>query len=305
MIFEKLKPVVEALPENAKPAADLRMSVAGECQRKLEYQTLLGPKAIDVTSFLRMETGSYLGKMMADLCMMAMPKDFINPERELRLVTPAGTEIIGHQDAEVLSLDATLDFKWVSDSTFQMLKNQNAPLDTNVSQINLYSMANGHKYNLLVYINRETYEFLEFYFEADPLFAASILHKIDMVNENRKAKTLSPRQYTDKSDSPCWYCPYKEECYTGFAQEIEKMAEAVSVSDPQARDLAMTSFNARRQRLAYEKEEENSRTKLGALLHGLGIKQASITPDERGVAFSVDIKAGKKDNLICTVREKA
>lgn len=300
-MIEAFKEYVLALPDNKAPAHDLRMSVAGECPRKLEYQALEGSAPIGFDSFMRMESGVWLGRMMAHWFDRAFPGNFVNQEMEVKLLTPKGREIVGHIDGEVKSVDAVLDFKWVSSNSFQMITDQGKPLDANIDQIALYTEALKKSASILIYINRESPGLIApFMFGHDSTHAANILARLDSVIDNREAKKISDRPYHDKSESPCWYCPYKDKCYEGFSGEIQAYKIEELVHD-EAFKLAKQAVLSRTLRLIYEKTEEDMRSGLGSLLNGMQIKQATLVNGTEKLSASLTV--GKKDNLITTVRE--
>lgn len=297
MLIEKIKAHVESLPENLSPEKEIRMSLAGDCPRKLEYDALRGASPVDFKQAIRMLSGHHLHDMMRSLVAAAFGDDVHLVETEVEVMTPKGRRVPGHPDGAIKSLDAVFEFKSVSDVTFQMIENQGQPLPQHLVQANLYAMAIGSEWVLIVYMSRD-FEFKEFMFEFDPILAQMTLDRLDRVIDNRESKTLSTRPHNDKTQSPCWYCPHKDPCYEGFESQVSGF-RIEEIQDPEIIDLAVHAQKHRATRLAAEKLEGAAREVLGKKLFPLGIKKAQIKEPK----LSIELSVGKNQNLITTVKE--
>ena len=300
MILEKLKAYATALPENTTPKFEFRMSSAGDCVRKLDYDLQVGQRAIDAKSFFRMSLGTASHNFLRELVSGAFGEDFYDAEKEIKVETQ-GLPILGHSDGRIKSLKATLEIKSVSDSTFTMVNNENKPIDAHIDQSNIYAKVQGDENVLILYANRDSGEMCEFMFPSSEELFKATLNKFLTVQRNGAAGIISPRPFMDATQSPCWFCSWKEKCYEGFEKEVGgfKVAE---VMDAMVIADARRVLNYRNDRLIATKLEDSLKESVGAYMHSLGLNQAKMS-DPNGNMECV-ISVGKNNNLLTSIKEK-
>lgn len=299
MIIQKVNDFISQLPENKTPVAELRMSSAGECERKLDYEHQQGPRPIGFQNFMRMETGTYIHDMMRDIVSRSLGEDFYDCERDIALTSRGGIVIPGHPDGRVRSLKATVEFKSCSDSTFAMVSKQNRPLDQHIEQGNIYAFTLKDEWVLIVYYNKDSGLFREFMFETDPEMAERTIAKFDRVAERKKTGVLSPRTYTDMTEAPCFYCPFKEDCYADFRNQVASGNTAEGLEELSG--ILDQACLSREIRLMNEKQEDLIKKEVGKQLHSKGINSALIKL-KNGKA-RVNLTVGKNNNLLVAIKE--
>jgi hypothetical protein len=298
-----MREFVESMPENKTPAVEIRMSSAGDCARKLEYDYAVGPGPISLESYLRMEIGTMVHATLTSLFAVAYGDSFHSVDRNLTLTTPKGLIVPGHPDG-VLELDdkkILIEFKSCSDATFQKISNENKPLDAHLEQATCYALAMDLKWCSVIYMNRESVEFRPFVFETVNEIAHAVLDKFDRVHENSKTKTIGSRPYSDMSDSPCWYCHHKAECYKDFKAEISGNPKKI-LDDTFLWAMARDADAARTTRLQSDKIEQELRAKLGDILNRS--HQVSEAVLKGSPSYGVKLAVGKNNNLLTTIKEE-
>jgi hypothetical protein len=302
MLLEKLRSHVESLPENNAPKFELRMSSAGECPRKLDYDIQVGPGQTDFKAFMRMSLGTAAHTFLQVVIKETLQDDFHGAEKECVFFL-GSIPVVGHPDGQISSLKATLELKSVSDNTFRMIKNQNIPLPQHIDQANLYASVVGDQNVLIVYINRDTGDMEEFMFPTDEALARAIKSKFMGVLERSDKKELHKRPYADASEAPCWYCPHVTRCYEGFSAEVEARGTA-KVSHPDLVQNVRSAIIHRNTRLVSEKLEEAMKEYIGKEMANLDLKHALIaTSEDAEPEAKVIVTVGKKNNTLVTVKE--
>jgi hypothetical protein len=166
-------------------------------------------------------------------------------------------------------------------------------------QANLYAHVLGHKNILFHYFNKNNSESLFLTAPYSPELASSTIAKFNQVKVNQVRGVISDRPYTDPTASPCWFCKYKDECYSGYRAEVLNMK--IVELDTQTDALLLADIDGvwrlRATRLETEKEEDKLRTIVSSMLLKRGINSAKIG------SFSIDIKLGSKNNPIATIKK--
>lgn len=304
MVLEKLKSYAENLPENLSPKFEFRMSAAGDCVRKLDYDYQVGSRSIDSKSFFRMSLGHASHSFLRELVSGAFGEDFYHAENEIKVALPSGQVVKGHPDGRILSLKATLEIKSVSDSTFTMIKNDNKPIDAHETQTNTYAAAQGDENCVILYANRDSGEMYEFMFPASEQLYQHALLKFKTVEKNKAEGKISPRPYSNAQESPCWFCPWVKQCYEGFDREVGAFKAEVfdSVRNPVLVDHAIRAVKYRTDRLVATKLEDTLKEIVGKILHSSQIKEAEII-HEKGI-IDATITVGKNNNLLTSLKER-
>lgn len=260
------KHVVES-PNNNR-GFELRMSAAGDCVRKLEYDSQLGREVPNAASAFRMGMGEPIHAMWRELLGGLYPNDFEFAEDEVQVDFEVDGEKIvvpGHADGTLRFLDAVVEVKGTSDSTFHLVKNSMKPLPAHMEQANVYAYAHSKKGILFIYQNRDSGEYLLLLELFSELLLMSTIEKWSTVVRNRKRFNasgelkLSERPYQDATCSPCFFCSWKNDCYVGYAESVAKMG-AAEAKDPEILSLSSRYALARRGKLDNEKFEETAKT---------------------------------------------
>lgn len=291
-------------PDLHQPFA-LRMSLAGDCPRKIDYSFQRPKEAVGLDSALRFSMGHGVHHQWSELIHGLFGDDCILAEAEISLdmvVDGETIKLIGHPDFFLKSLGLVGEVKSVSDSTYTMIINKNAPLDAYVDQGSLYCMAisktapvNGI---LFIVVNRDSGAFKLFIENFDSARAISVLHKFEQALRNKKSGTIGPRPYVDMTDSPCWYCRFKIECYEGFKDAVTGMATKVN-TDSVFTVLARTYADDRRRKLLYEKHEAN--VKRDIAIYMVDNEVNKLTVDQVG---TVELKIGVNNNALVGLKEE-
>ena len=304
MIIDRLKAYANSMPENTHPKSEFRMSSAGDCPRKLDYEFQLGAKPIDSKSYFRMSLGHASHNFLRDLLSNCLGSDFHSAEEEIKAILPSGQVITGHPDGRIESLNTTLEIKSVSDSTFTMIQNDNKPIDAHIDQANMYAAVQRDENVLILYANRDSGEMTEFMFPTSPELFARSFEKFKSVEENKKAGVIRPRPYSNAQESPCWFCPWKDKCYEGFEKEVSQFK--TEVFDGERNQLivntSIAAIKYRTDRLVASKLEEEAKQYVGKFLYDSQINKAEIR-HANGI-IDVNISVGKNNNLLPNLKER-
>ena len=300
-MLETIKNYVENLPDNKAHAVEMRMSLAGECPRRLEYDKAVGPAPITLQSYLRMESGRKIHEVMTEIFRGAYGDKFHSVDKDISY-TVAGKAIPGHPDGVLeQSLPTVVEFKSCSDHTYQMISGENKPLDQHIEQAALYGVAMGLQWATIVYLNRQSCELMVFSFTDLKSIVDAIIPRIERVLKNWETNTIGPRPHHDKTESPCWFCGHKELCYEGFKSEISG-AGVATLDDALLYAKTREAWANRTSRLLAEKMEATLKSELGALIYGQHkLKQVTLSGTP---SYYVELKAGTKDNLLVTIKEE-
>lgn len=295
MIVERIKSYVEQLPEVTSKVAEIRMSMAGDCARKVTMDFVHGVPAIDFQNYMRMESGHALHEMFHGLMRSAFGEDYAE-EIECKLVA-SDYEIIGHCDGVVRSLDCVVEFKSVSDSTFMMIKKMGKPLDQHIAQANLYAFGLNRPNILIVYFNKDNGIFEEFFFERDENLRDEVFKKVQRIMASVRERKTLPREYNDATESPCWYCPHVDKCYEGYKESVESLASK-DIEDTEFQSIALMAASHRKSRLESEKREAATKAAVGdAMLNKFKVNQTRVGD------FRFIVKVGKNNNMIVDIKE--
>lgn len=300
MIADRLIESIKDTPGYEARPFEFRMSASGECVRKIEQQIVQGIRANDPVSILRMESGHALHKMIQDMVSKALGTDFHSAEKEVEFTTIEGVKVSGHPDGVIDSLDAVLEIKTVSSATFAKIVKESKPLDQHIEQTNSYAMVMCRANCLILYFDRDSCEFKEFYFDADPDLYSQTKSKFDQAKRNATSGNLSPRPYHDKTESPCWYCEFKDACYANFNSEINGLGSS-HCNDEEVKVSMFVANASRTVRLHNEKQEEEHKSILKKKMVDLGLKVATVLHEEK--KLKATLSPGKNSNLLIKIEE--
>jgi hypothetical protein len=263
----------------------------------MDYNISKGPKPFDTTQILRMDKGTSLHASWQEHLKEAWKGDYTMAEAEVEVRLKSGRKISGHIDGYIPSLNAVYELKTVADSTFVMVRNQDSPIPAHYEQGNLYAKAINADQILFHYYNTNSGESLYLLSPFSQAQADQTMDKFEEREEHMAKGTISDRPYHDPTGSPCWYCPYKEECYSGWAGEVNGMGAQEIDHKPLALAARMALVN-KEERLKYDKLEKAEKASIAKLmLQELELNKA-ITKNH-----TVTIKLGTKGNPLVTVKE--
>lgn len=288
-----------SLPDYSDNTFKFRISMAGDCIRLMDYNNQQGRRPFGIDQALRLHTGTYLHRMWQDIMLGAFGSDFVEPESQVE-IDCGEFKVEGHPDGILKSLNAIWEFKTVSDHSFEMVKNAGTAMSQHYEQGNLYAHAKGLSSILFHYFNKNTSESLFLMAPYSKELAEHSISKMKKVYENKKTGVMSDRPYTDPTNSPCWYCPYKDDCYKDYKTEIAGMASVALPKEHEKElyDSVSGYWLLRSNRLAAEKGEAKLRELIVDRLVKRGLNNVSIG------TFTIDIKVGKNNNPICNIKNK-
>lgn len=303
MLIQKLEQYITNLPDSIKPNADLRVSNAGECPRKLDYMLVNGRKSLTMTDYLRMASGTALHTMLQDLIKGALGDAFTGMEEEVELCTRHGFRLPGHPDGIIQFLEKlVLEIKTVSANSYEKIKNT-GPFQQHKIQAGLYAEALEIDKVLILYYCKDNSEFLEFELEVDRLGVQNALDSIDERRSNYNIKRIADRPYIDKTASPCFYCDFKEECYKGFASEVKSLSEA-ELKDEKMWAECMNALKHRQTRLISAQLEDSLKERVGKEIYlNKMLNSATVSSEFENKKYLVKLKVGKNDNLLTEIKE--
>ena len=299
--IEKIAQTIKGLPEN-EWTFEYRMSAGGECQRKMEFDQIRGITQPDISVMIKTMSGTYLHEMWQHIMVAALGDDFQSAESEVELEFPTKDgmkKVMGHPDGVIGSLGAIWELKTVTDATFQMIGNNDDPIQAHYEQANLYAHALGLDKIWFQYFNRNSGASMYIMRPASIDLAVLTLKKFGNVYDNVKAGVVSPRTYTNPEDSPCWFCSHKEHCYEGYEKEVGDMT-SVSLDTSKFEELyrdAKFYWHNRKERLDAEKREAEFRKRIGEQMIRMGHNGVTIGE------YAATLKLGKNKNPIVTVKE--
>lgn len=276
----------------------VRASSAGECRRLIEYHLRDGVSAPTYEQAIRMMVGTKLHEMWQEILSHALGEDFHSFEEELE-VERDGIKFSGHPDGEIESLDAIYELKTVGNNTFDMVVNQDGPIQMHVEQSNVYAIAKGRSNIIIHYFNKNSGESFYCVFDSSQSLFDLTIKKFKEAFENNKASLIGPRPYSDPSNSPCWFCSKKSICYEGFEAEVKSMGDAtLSVEEHSwLHDVVIACDESRDARLKCDKKEKEAKAEIGDYLS----RQLKINKAKIG-NYLIDIKLGSKQNLLINIK---
>lgn len=273
-----------------------RMSNAGMCQRLMDYSIQRGVKPFDSKQIMRMEKGQWLHDMWQKHLADMMGEDFCDAEKELTFSLNSGRVITGHIDGYIKSLDALYELKTVADSTFIMVNNQDKPIQSHYEQASTYAAVYGAKNILFHYYNTNSGDSTFFLTPCSSDALGSAKDKFEAAEENEKSGVISIRPYSDPTESPCWYCSYKDECYKTWEGEVKSYG-ASKVLDKGFASSVSNCDSMRTIRLDADKSEKKLKKEISEFMVAMEIKDASVE------GYTVNLKLGAKGNPLITIKE--
>lgn len=236
-------------------SVELRMSAAGDCPRLLDYKLQQGRAETNLQSAMRLLTGEPIHAFYRDTLTDAFPGDYCMAEAELKLDIGLGPEIVGHCDGFIRSIGAAVEIKTVGQSTYTMVKGRGEPLQSHREQANLYAgCIENCSQVLFIYHNRDSGEYLTYLVPFSPDLFMFNKTKFRLARERQAAKQMFPRPFNDPTESPCFFCAFKDDCYRGFDSQVA--GGDTRVADGVLKSLATSFLDSRAARLAMEKAEE-------------------------------------------------
>lgn len=297
-LTKKINDFVVSMPEMNR-GFEIRMSTAGECVRKMDIEAQNGKPPVDAPTAFRLLTGEPIHQFWREILTRVFPDDYMYAEDELILdfeVDGVQVKVPGHLDGFIKSLNAVVEVKSVSESTFKMVKNQDHPLGSHYEQGNIYAEAIEAHSILFIYHNRNSGEYCLFLSPHSDAMAQGTITKWATVIRNRSAGVTSTRPYHDATGSPCFYCPHKISCYEGYTDQIKNMS-ATEIKDPKVTDMAQAYVFSRRMKLDHTKHEETVKAAIAAYMFENKFNDMRI-PD----VGAISLKAGKNNNPLISIK---
>lgn len=280
---------------------EFRMSMAGDCQRKMDYDLQLGKPKVEIDTAHRLLTGEPIHDYWRKLLEKVLPNDYMFAEDELELTFEVDGETIvvkGHMDGFIESLNAIVEVKSVGMTTFRLVAETNKwPLPAHYEQGNMYAETKGASQILYIYHHRDSGAYQCFLVPHSAQMAQATVAKWASVIQNKKKGVISDRPYHDASGSPCSYCHWRDKCYEGFAGEVQRF-KPQTTSDPTLKDIAVQYLATRRSRLEQEKSETQFKSELAEFLFEKQLNSLVI----EGIG-EVTMKVGRHNNPIINIKE--
>lgn len=298
LIQTKINQYLSSLPDYGPREYKLRMSGAGECPRLQDYLFRDGVGSVEPEHIMRMHTGTYLHTMWRDIKAGALGSDYYGCEEEIKMELN-GVDVLGHPDGIYRSLNAVDEFKSVSNSTYEMIRKNDVPIPAHYEQANTYAGVLGCTAMLIHYFNKDNGQSTFMYTPFNPILFDMTKIKFITRLENKERGVIEARPYSDQSASPCWYCPKKEECYSGFSSEVQSLPRATFNPETETELFRLVNETslARKTRLDCEKKETDNKLNISKLLLNLGVNACDIGQ------FSVELKIGKNNNPLIKIEE--
>ena len=289
------------------PDFKLRVSAAGDCPRLLDYKLQCGSKAASRSQALRMFKGSMLGKTIADKWYHISKGNCTDFEEEVIVHLDNDIDIKGHIDGFFKAENLVWELKSVSKETFEMVEKLQAPIEAHLEQGNLYADAKLAKGTLYQYYNSNNGQSIFFEIEYDKELADQTKDKLLQSLDNEMTKTIGDRPYVDPTESPCWFCPNKPECYEDYKDEFVSKMDAEFTPDDEGDSFEVLidecdiAQESRTLRLHHEKKEESAKQSIAEKLLKSDFKSARLKSNSRNVRIFV--KLGKNNNPLISIKE--
>lgn len=297
-LTKKINDFVVSMPEMNR-GFEIRMSTAGECVRKMDIEAQNGKPPVDAPTAFRLLTGEPIHQFWREILTRVFPGDYMYAEDELILdfeVDGVQIKVPGHLDGFIKSLNAVVEVKSVSESTFKMVKNQDHPLGSHYEQGNIYAETIVADLILFIYHNRNSGEYVLFLSPHSSAMAQNTVAKWATVIRNKLSGVVSVRPYHDATSSPCFFCPHRVSCYENYNDEISKMA-GTETSDGEFIDLAQAYVFSRRMKLDHTKLEDQVKTKISAWMFDKKLNDVRIAD-----VGAISLKAGKNNNPLVSIK---
>lgn len=200
------------------------MSSAGHCPRLLDYEFKYGKSSPDYGTAMRFQRGHNLHAMWQKIWETS---ELGFKDAELELTDEVSDEedkvrITGHPDGYFEHYDAIYELKCVALSTYILVSKRRSPLEQHLEQSNYYASVYGARNILFHYFNANNGESQFFLIEVDPdLFQKSRQKFLGRATNKRKG-VIAPRPYSDRTESPCWWCDHVVRCYEDQEEQVKK-----------------------------------------------------------------------------------
>lgn len=272
------------------------MSAAGDCPRLLDYKLQHGRKEADLLSAMRLLTGEPIHQFYREILAESFGDDYQMAEAEVTLDIELGPPIVGHCDGFINSLGYVVEVKTVGESTFTMVKNLGGPLPAHLAQANLYAFAiQGSKAILFIYHNRNSGEYLTYVVPKNADLFSQTMLKFKQARERQAQGVMIPRPYNDPTESPCFFCDNKQDCYKNFDQEI--VSGTTVRANEQMEKMAEDFMIARQLKLSSEKLADAAKDRM---IDSLIREKITVLCCE---SATFTIKPGKTGKPLMTVKE--
>lgn len=276
---------------------ELRMSAAGDCPRLLDYKLQNGRPEASLQSAMRLLTGEPIHDFYRGVFSSAF-SDFTMAESELALDLGLGDPVLGHCDGFIPSIGAVLEVKTVSESTFKMVKGSGEPLMSHRAQGNLYcGCIEGASQVLFLYHNRNSGEYLVYLVPFSATLFVETKAKFLAAREREAAGVMHDRPYQDPTESPCFFCDFKSQCYEGFDSQVASGNSQLAEGETAL--LSDGFITIRRNRLAMEKSEDHIKGRLMTTMIENKISRLIYNNS------TLEVRVGKTGKPLLTVKEQS
>lgn len=292
----KVRTYLKNLPENKNKDFELRMSNAGMCPRLIDYSLRDGVDEPDAQQSLRMSRGRAIHNMWQPMLHDIYGDGFKYSEQELQV--PIGEYVMtGHPDGYIEEYDALYELKSIGTNTYRMVENQDHPIPAHFEQANLYAHVLKASNCMIHYFDPGTCDSLWFLVPYSFEAAKRTIDKFEQAYERHEKGMMLKRPYVDPTESPCWFCYKKGDCYKGWGTEVDQMQESQAETQE---DLWMQDIHdTARRRLRHEKDEKVLKKQLAESM--LKREVSSIQAGN----YKASVKLGKNGNPLVKVDLKA
>lgn len=293
-IQQKIDHAVLSRPDMAQSSrVELRMSAVGDCPRLLDYKLQHGRSEASLASAMRLLTGEPIHEFYRRTLADAFGDDFQMAEAEISFDIGIGSPIVGHCDGLLNSLGYIVEVKTVGEATYSLVKTRGAPLSQHLDQGNFYCGSLNQKAILFIYHNRNSGEYLTYVVPFSKETFDRTVEKLRAAREREARKVMIDRPYHNPTESPCFYCDFKTECYKNFDGEIAsgdtRPAEGVLL------EKIRSFLSMRKERLAVSKAEDQAKSEIMSSM--IANKLKAVTAD----SFKLELSVGKNNNPLLKI----
>ena len=295
----RLHDYIAQRPDLQNTGFEFRASAAGDCPRLMDYQYQHGKKDVLKPQAERMLVGHAIHSMWQDMIREMYGDGFIGVEEEIKVPFDVDGEpyhITGHPDGVIAPLNSLYELKTCSDFTYQAVRRDDKPMESHWLQANFYAWALSLPMILFHYYNRNTGESLFFEVPSNAEVALGVVEKFKVRIRNKALGVLQDRPYTDATQSPCWFCERKDDCYQDFSSDVHRGVDHVS-EDPEIVKLVETINRSRVQRLSSDSQEKLAKSELAHWMISGCIKTLRVG------SSLVSVSVGKNNNPLINIKE--
>ncbi|WP_067923677.1 PD-(D/E)XK nuclease family protein [Alicyclobacillus shizuokensis] len=209
--------------QNDRPMRNkLHPSTIGMCQRKIVFEMMVVPRALDPPRLARVFDNGHKVHERYEQLFMDMG---IGVAREVKLEKG---DISGHTDAliKLYSFAAPqgeywlVELKSASSKSFEWMVKNNQPKKEHKAQLTFYMHLSGIHKGVILVENKDNQEIWEYEMEYDPVFGQQLEQKALWLIDLAKHRILPPipRGFSP-SHYKCAYCPFAMYCHYGSRTE--------------------------------------------------------------------------------------